>query len=427
MTNKVVNSALGRRLPRLLPMEDDELPISYVARLAWLNGFRTLHEFCRFSSTRWTDLSAMKDEIRYKLSWMSGIDASLFGDHMLSDRVSNSSHKHSPGRNVVRYCASCLKSDEIPFIRSAWQWTYIPVCAHHGTTFEYTTNLEKLGSFIELPATIGKVEHEAVRRMSEYLTSSTLGATTPSDILDGMPGVMKVTFCAALGFLDAQLKRDSRRVYDLSDVSIAALGFPVAIGGRACVWKYCTAQFAAWRRQSSDQWNFYRPLFQWTEAHRGEVEAEPVLKLISEHTSKFITRETGSARRLPLLTRDRTYLTPPRAAQRLGCSPSNIRELMRTGLLTKYTENLMMRVSDAEIDLGELTRLWTKVTKNRHPNLPLTSCISLKTYLILYEMSFAEIISLMAEGRLRRYRFLNDAYSADNLLLDPFEFAIDVS
>ncbi len=287
-----------QQLPQLTPLLHDELPISFVARLAWTNGFRTLGEFCRIVNLRVSDLFTLSEPMVRRISDMSEVAPTELARFRKSSEPltdfgqSTVRTKQVLPFNRIRVCLRCLTVDSLsvsspvstpPYIRAPWQWSLISSCGIHKCSL---THLQH--SLIDLPEFQHRSDSQdrkspARSNASDDYLYRRLTEPAGSNYLDQMPAYVAAEFCILLGRIAAN-SAPKHLLWAQSHTSLrlGESGFAIASRGPEAISEFLL-NIAA-RPNGS---HYLRPIFKWATTHNEKAHYTPALELLQQQAIKL--------------------------------------------------------------------------------------------------------------------------------------------
>lgn len=289
---------LPKYLPRPVSPLPDEYPASYVARLAWANGFENFAEFASILglekdlrhnlSKEANDLLTEKTncclEPLKRFSITSGVIIP-FGDGLV---------RRAQVKGVgLRYCSQCLEEDNPSgrYIRGQWQWRVITHCPRHGCRLDLDLrDPRRLTTFNGLACSLSG-QLDAGHECDRYFYGR-LSQPADASFLDSLPAYVAAEFCVLLGKC---LQMQEKRLLTACDEEETELrrGFRIASGGRNAIWSFLSQHVEKVSRRIPHPSLIYSPFLRWWAANKHNPDAIPVMQLIQSHAVDHVAVGPG--------------------------------------------------------------------------------------------------------------------------------------
>lgn len=294
------------RLSRSLPIIDGESAVSWLSRLASLNG-HTLAEFCSDMGVSHRDFTAGKPDAIEKMAYLASADAATVTARSLvrQDR----SYTVGPERiqrgampwNMLTVCPACLAEDEAKagpahrHGRLAWLLRSMRTCPEHGLSLVavddhavWTETTDFALRVDRWPGGVDDLLERATRRAASgleiYLRDRLRGRS--ASWLDGLELHAAALFCEMLGITE-MLGRNPR----LSSVTEeqwykgGGLGFEIANGGEAGIRAFLETLRRTFPYDRTGQVKpnaVYGTLYKWAAFFARDTAFDPVRKVLAD-------------------------------------------------------------------------------------------------------------------------------------------------
>ncbi|WP_281388789.1 TniQ family protein [Aliirhizobium cellulosilyticum] len=322
--------------PRVVSPMDDEVPASYLARLAWTNGFEDIRQFARvigidgdirrFSEH---DANMLSDKTGHCLDRLRRYTVASFVFISFGESIVRRTQLNNKG---IRFCAECLqdarKDGSALHIRGPWQWRLITHCPIHGATLSVALqDPRRLSSFDSLlradAATIPS--GNSYPRASDQYFYDRLSHPPSSAFLDAFPVYLAADLCVLLGrcLQMQEMKENGLRRYTEREFQ---RGFDIAHKGESNVWSFLAEHVRVVCKRVTHPRLIYSPFLTWWSSNKGDPRAASVMSFVQRHAETHVALEPGDAFVWPVA--ERRYHSIKSACQEHGLSENEVREVL---------------------------------------------------------------------------------------------------
>lgn len=335
----------GSKLAREVALHDDECHVMFVSRLAKVNAYRDLEEFCWMTNLPLSGLQTMNDETAGLLSAWSGVSKrrlqrfALTG-HNVTTFGATSVRRSQLEMATLRVCRHCLYQDMAaghgravtrPYVRAAWRWMVIGTCPIHGCELEeifagdITTWIARRSDALGL----NLPEIREPDPADVYFANRVNGAGKVSEFLDELPAYVAAEFCTVLGHFRS-LPKDGRarsRVPDgFMNAPCRKAGYSVAVEGKEAIMSFLSDYVDTAIETASEFKNIYGVVRRWLRKFVEDADYRPVVELFQRHAEEHIPMESGDI----FLTevKERQVHTIHSAANEYQLTPDRVRSVL---------------------------------------------------------------------------------------------------
>lgn len=315
---------------------DDEVPVSYLARLSWTNGFEDVRQFVRvvgidgdvrrFSER---DANMLSEKTGHCLDRLRRYTVASFVFISFGESIVRRTQLNNKG---IRFCAECLqdarKDGSALHIRGPWQWQLITHCPIHGATLSVgLQDPRRLSSFDSLlradAATIPS--SNPYPRASDQYFYDRLSRPPGSAFLDAFPVYLAADLCVLLGrcLHMQEMKENGIRRYTEREFQ---RGFDIAHKGESNVWSFLAEHVRVVCKRVTHPRLIYSPFLTWWSSNKGDPRAASVMSFIQRHAEAHVALEPGDAFVWPVV--ERRYHTIKSASQEYELSELEVREVL---------------------------------------------------------------------------------------------------
>lgn len=452
------------QLPVQVAMHDDELPVSFVNRVAAANGFRSVSEFCEItglnlgrlahgseyevnSLAEWTGVSP--DRLRTFAFKQGHIFA--FGHAVLKTRGFH--------RAGFRFCPLCCAEETnggAPVIRATWQWRPISCCPlHEMPLLSSSCNVGETGSpsamVIETTNNAQRPTSPKAIALSKYLTDQIL-RLADEDFIGKLPLYVTLEFFDVLGSLDRRIRY--RPCLRTGRFELAAAGYQIAKLGTDAICELLSRRMAGidWSTATGLRVDIYAEVKSWLWRHKNNADYVAIADLFRPYarshprpaTGEVFARKVGSRRIHTVQSASAEYCVPAalvrkllkdygvplpsndllsefkfsatiadelfggpgipldlhEAAQALECLPATITELVDLQLLKSVSRNDKSN-QETLVSSATLSGLLKSLYQGADPTPMAPGLRSLPHCAVASGVSEARIVGFLLAGRLR--------------------------
>jgi hypothetical protein len=343
-------------------MKVDEMPMSYLMRLAWANGFNTAHSLTKLSSDfRVQDIPLMTPKVTNRISRWSGYSADELRDYAIPAGVIVPFGKSSVKRRSLRFrhsttfCPRCLSSDfpaHEHYIRGPWAWRTLTHCYIHGARLITSAlALPYTRAFSELLEGIEPDEEVELHPSDEYFYKRI--AEAPGDgFLDQFPAYIAAEFCAVIGKFMASQGESSVRIMPRTtpDSKYRRMGYQIAVHGRDAVWEFLRDYVSSASQTISSYRLIYGPAVRWWRENMHIPEYRPLMELFQDHAENHVALGEGDLFFWPVARRKVHTIASAAHEYRIyrGRLESELKERMKLDTLPRF-----LKRSDIHLHLTE--------------------------------------------------------------------------
>ncbi len=331
------------KLPRSVPVHDDECVESFACRLAWANGFRAAIDMMSSGQSTGGTLRNLSPKALSRLAELSGIPEENVRKFTVAPGVivpfGETTVKRSQlNLQRVRFCPHCLRDDARKenqvrgghqYIRAAWGWSMISSCAVHGSPLvSRVIEPQSLQDFKPLLRGITPVEPTEVNEADIFFYRR-LVSPAGTSFLDAFPAYVAAEFCTLLGEFDEALRRGAVRHRIAGGFETPAqrcTGYTIAKGGREAVWDFLTEYVRQISRTVTQPKAIYSAAHHWWKVNKHNQDYHPLMKLLQQHAEEHVPLDRGEVFFWPVLTRK--VHTAPSAANAYGLSDKRIKQIL---------------------------------------------------------------------------------------------------
>ena len=333
-------------LPFLVDMHADELPVSFVSRLALANEFSSLKKFCSFHGVDLRTISSMPPATAAFIESRSIVESRHLTRYAVPAVRDADQGRCEFGFGIIdkrqlrvsgsRYCSKCLQDDLInqsglpetrPYLRAAWRWSLIHTCHIHCRALETHPSVDLADFAFDVS---GQPEQTSVSSevggcFDKYFSTrvSKTGGTT---FLDSLKLHVALEFCTALGRM--QLQQENGRLrgtgpsgYETNDT--ARLGYAIARGGREAVSQFLNEFVRTMIPTVRYIDSLYAVPVNWLKHRTDDPDYTIPVKLFQQHAEGHIPLAPGEEFLTPVRTR--RFHTVPSAAKEYQISEERVR------------------------------------------------------------------------------------------------------
>ncbi|NKL74259.1 hypothetical protein GFM09_34530 [Rhizobium leguminosarum bv. viciae] len=331
------------KLPRSVPVRDDECVESFACRLAWANGFRTASDMLSSGQSNLATLRSLTAKAVARLTELSGTTEASVRKFMVGTGViipfGETTLKRSQlNMRKVRFCPHCLRDDAAKvdpvrgghqYIRAAWGWSMIATCAVHGAPLiGRAMEPQRLQDFKALLRGVALGEPTAQNEADAYFHGRLLSPPGKS-FLDGFPAYVAAEFCTLIGEFEGALRRGNVRDriaggFETPDRRYA--GYAIAKGGKEAVWDFLTEYVRDISRTVTRPRSIYSAAHHWWKVNKHNKDYHPLMKLLQQHAEEHVALDRGETFFWPVLTRQ--VHTVPSAALAYGLSDKRVKQIL---------------------------------------------------------------------------------------------------
>ncbi|AYG59932.1 TniQ family protein [Rhizobium jaguaris] len=456
----VVNTV---RLPFQIAMQDDELPASFVSRVAIANGFRSGSEFCAITGmNRDRLIHGSEYEIKLLAEW-TGVDPAqinaftfkqghlfAFGQAVLKTR--------GFCRDGFRFCSECYVADTSlgpPVIRATWQWLPISCCPVHGIPLASSSgDVGEIGAVPEMAneafKSTKRLAYPKAIALSKYLTDRIL-RSADDDFVGRLPLYVALEFFDVLGSLHRRIRQSS--CLGTGRFELAQAGYQIAQRGPDAVSELLSRYTTKGSASSANRLRvkIYGDAKQWLWRHKDDADYSPIADLFQSQarwnpsfaTGGISARKARASRTHTVRSASEEYCVPValverflkergvalpsdcllssfkfdaavadelfggagiplglhQAAEVLGCSPATIIELLDLRLLDPLSSD-KKDVRETFVSSANLSRLLKRIYRDADTTAKTPGLRSLPHCAIASGVSEGRIVGFILAGHL---------------------------
>jgi hypothetical protein len=468
------------KLPKRTQLCNDEMPQSYVSRLAWANGFQNADEFCAITSLKRNLLVKMPDEEAERIaSWASAPSSELRRYAMPSGVVipyGSATVKRTQLQTTgLRYCPACLKdglADGRAYIRGHWHWRMIGGCPEHGCRLELDSRGITLATSFKEYACRPQPDPELSDFSADtYFIDRITKGVGGNSFLDNVPAYVAAEFCTLIGHLQYshETRTSKDRIKDgFENATLRQKGFSIASKGRDAIWDFLSDYVEAASTRIPIPTHIYGPVLYWARINNHNPDYTLLFRFFQDHAEEFLPYEPGKtfiwpitklkvltvlsaahryglteervklvlesrygAERVPrffklidvhtTLTEAKSYVTTSDAAAAIGCSMKVCDDLIKLELLPyvpfRQYEGRVYRL----IHLNDIADLVRKLEGAVDRSLDTQGLVPADEVFRYGRMRLADILGLLLEGKISRVSHIGGKVDIAGLLFDPVE------
>lgn len=442
--------------------EDDELPVSFVNRVAIANGFQSISEFCRITGLNLDRLAhGSENEVNLLAEWTGvhpeRIDAFTFKQGNIFTFGHAVLKTRGFCREGFRFCPQCCAADAsngTPVIRASWQWRPISCCPTHETSLLLSScGVGEIETLAEIALATKSTQRPASPKaiaLSRYLTDRIL-RPAGDDFVGRLPVYVALEFFVVLGSLHRRIRQSS--CLRIGRFELAEAGYQVAQVGPDAVSELLSRPTAegSWSNANRLWINVYTDAKRWLWRHKDDADYAPIVDLFQTQagwntslaTDGTSAGKVGARRVHTVRSASEEYCVPialveqvltdrglalpsddlrssfkfdtalagdlfggaglpldlHQAAQVLGCSPATITELLDLQLLDPVSGD-DEDSRETFVSSANLSRLLKCLYRNANPTTTMPGLRSLPHCAIASGVSEARIVGFLLTGRL---------------------------
>jgi len=353
-----------------IPLFDDEVLSSYVARLARANGHNLTFRFCSELGLDFRKTAAGHDVNIERLAYLTKQPveklhhhAVPYGEHHEAVILGERFEKRSHSSYQIRFCHACLAEDEtcaerMPgtrrYQRATWLLKSFSSCVHHSCTLvelEPHTRNHHIDFFQRLDARseeISRKTKEVLHRIPSpietFIHDRMLGQRRHGSLLDRIPVSIAVDFARLLGIAVLYGKNQTpSKLSDEQRSSASLVGFSYLRGGDDGMIAALDIILDENRTSRGGVHTTYGNLFKTVNNQESSREYHVILKLIIEHAERNINLRHNSRVAAEAMTPQWTSVS--RIARETGLTRGLVkRRLIDAGILERANKPIAIAV-----------------------------------------------------------------------------------
>ena len=338
---------------------------SLAARLAFANGYPSLHDFLAINGLGIRALESGQPKAVAMLADWAGIDAQrLKGNDIKSVSVADvwqlgeasMSRDMRPGM-THRYCPKCVIEDmecgsgrvgARPYVRVSWLTRAVQCCSSHAVEIVEANDAKGEGDFPRyVEANLLKIQQEAAgikdvasTCVAEYVERRIRGKSS-NEYLDALEAYVAVDLCRNLGRFEIEHAPDDQKLESSWQVE-TSLGFSRATGGPASIENAIAQAVYRERPLALEMHAFFGKLRRWLRRNKHKPEFAPVVELFQGIAERNLPVGPGDLFVLP--TRQRLLHSVRSASIEYGMMEDRLYQLMLDASLIEPTARTSGRI-----------------------------------------------------------------------------------
>ncbi|PZM08085.1 TniQ family protein [Rhizobium tubonense] len=303
-------------LPVAVELHNDELPLSFLSRVAKANGFQSLVEFCDIVGLDKLKVRSGNERTLSKLAVWTGVPVSrlarfAIGPGRMLNFGGQALRRHQMYTMGMRFCPACVADDLCkgtrrsgvrPYLRASHILKVVVDCPTHGVPLQYRPDEIEFGDDLvgNKPAIVETSELRLVRipHPANAYFASRIGGQPGSEFLDMIPAYLALELCEVLGELDrvarsASLSKETP--FSKESENQIFRGFDIAKIGLPAISIFLSNHVQTAIHQGRSLRFVYSPVWQWLK-NEGENPAYSALfSFFRDHAQANVPISRGQA------------------------------------------------------------------------------------------------------------------------------------